>query len=91
MSDTEIKKQNDLFKLYVDNERSDTKVGTAWMTEGAFEGFVHKVLYSTITNNEFYMVLGGHSAAASHGNNFFQDYILLFHHLMEPIFDRLGV
>ena len=91
MSDKEIKKQNDLFKLHVDNERSDTKVGAAQMAESVIEGFVHKLLHLMITNNEFYVVLGGHTAAAGHGNNFFQYYILSFHYLMEPVFDRLGI
>ena len=36
-------------------------------------------------------MLGGHSAAAGHGNQFQQNKQITFHHLMEPVFDKLGV
>jgi len=36
-------------------------------------------------------ILGGHSAAAGHGNNFHQQYTMQFSHIMEPVFHRLGM
>jgi hypothetical protein len=44
-----------------------------------------------MTNDDFTVVLGGHSAAAGHGNHFQQSYMMQFHKVMEPIFARLGV
>jgi hypothetical protein len=44
-----------------------------------------------MTNDSFTVVLGGHSAAAGHGNHFHQSYVMQFHHIMAPIFARLGV
>ena len=50
-----------------------------------------KLLNAMITNDHFYVILGGHSAAAAHGNNFHQSYMMQFQEVMEPIFDRLGM
>jgi hypothetical protein len=44
-----------------------------------------------ITNDEFYVVLAGHSAAAGHGKDFQQNRIITFHKVMEPVFDKIGV
>ena len=44
-----------------------------------------------MTNDEFYYVLGGHSAAAGHGNNFHQTYLMEFANIMEPVLHKLGV
>eukprot|EP00543_Licmophora_paradoxa_P019371 CAMPEP_0202465672 /NCGR_PEP_ID=MMETSP1360-20130828/66345_1 /ASSEMBLY_ACC=CAM_ASM_000848 /TAXON_ID=515479 /ORGANISM="Licmophora paradoxa, Strain CCMP2313" /LENGTH=89 /DNA_ID=CAMNT_0049089503 /DNA_START=22 /DNA_END=287 /DNA_ORIENTATION=- len=44
-----------------------------------------------ISNDDFYVVLAGHSAAAAHGNNFHQAKVLSMHYLMEPVLDKLGV
>ena len=46
--------------------------GIAWMYQAAFDALVKKLLNAMITNDHFFMVLGGHSAAAGHGNNFHQ-------------------
>ena len=70
---------------------STAKVGIATMQTVAFDGLVRKLLHALMTNDEFYAVLGGHSAAAGHGNDFQQNRIMTFHHLMEPIFDKLGM
>lgn len=37
------------------------------------------------------MVLGGHSAAAGHGNNFNQGYMIKAGEALEPVFAHLGV
>lgn len=65
--------------------------GIAWMYQSAFDALVKKLLNAMITNDHFFMVLGGHSAAAGHGNNFHQNYMGEFQHIMEPVFDRLGM
>lgn len=69
----------------------DVKEGIVTMEKVAFDGLVRKLLHSLMTNDEFYAVLGGHSAAAGHGNDFQQNRIITFHHLMEPVFDKLGM
>ena len=41
--------------------------GIAWMYEKCFEALVKKLLNAMITNDHFFVTLGGHSAAAGHG------------------------
>jgi len=62
-----------------------------WTTDESFQGLVRRVLHALITNDSFTVILGGHSAAAGHGNHFKQSYIMQFHKIMEPVFDLLGV
>ncbi len=78
LSDEELTKREEVFKInLVDNEqgigtRIGAKVGrggSGWITHSAFDGLTRKLLHSMITNDEFYYVLGGHSAATGHGNN----------------------
>jgi len=38
--------------------------GIAWMTKSGFDALARKLLHAMITNDEFYVVLAGHSAAA---------------------------
>ena len=65
--------------------------GWAKISEGAFDGLVRKLLHAMITNDEFYFVLGGHSAAAAHGNDFQQQKTMQFQNIMEPVFHKLGI
>ena len=68
----------------------DTGLATFHVT--AWQGFVKKLLHAMLTNDDFYVVLGGHSAAAGHGNDFQQNRILHgFHYIMEPVMDKLGI
>lgn len=62
-----------------------------WTTEESFEGLVRRVLHSLMTNDSFNVILGGHSAAAGHGNHLKQSYIMQFHKIMEPVFALLDV
>jgi hypothetical protein len=48
-------------------------------------------LHAMMTNDKFTVVLGGHSAAAGHGNHFRQSYMMQFHQVMAPVFSRFGV
>jgi hypothetical protein len=65
--------------------------GIAWLTKPAMDGLVRKLLHALITNDAFYVVLGGHSAAAGHGNNFMQNKMMVLQHVLEPVFDKLGM
>lgn len=62
-----------------------------WTTSRSFDGLVKRLLHACMTNDSFTVVLGGHSAAAGHGNHFHQSYLMQFHKIMAPIFARLGV
>ncbi len=62
-----------------------------WTTRKSFEGLARRLLHAMMSNDTFTVVLGGHSAAAGHGNLFLQSYMMQFHHVLEPIFDRVGV
>lgn len=42
-------------------------LGLAWMYEKSFEALAKKLLNAMITNDHFFVTLGGHSAAAGHG------------------------
>jgi len=71
--------------------QNEERSGVAWLTEAAMDGLVRKLLHSMITNDDFYVVMAGHSAAAAHGNNFHQSSILQAHYILEPVFDKLGM
>lgn len=81
----------------LDLSSSDAKVpGEAlneggWTTSRSFDGLVLRLLHAIMTNDTFTVVLGGHSAAAGHGNHFHQNYMMQFHKVMAPVFARLGV
>ena len=62
-----------------------------WTTKRSFEALARRLLHAMMTQDTFTVVMGGHSAAAGHGNHFSQSYMMQFHHVMEPIFERLGV
>ena len=62
-----------------------------YLSEKSFGGLVRRVLHSVMTEDTFVLVMGGHSAAAGHGNLFQQSYTLQFQKVMEPVFARLGV
>ncbi len=72
-------------------EPKDSYQQGGWTTRKSFEGLARRLLHAMMTNDTFTVVLGGHSAAAGHGNLFLQSYMMQFHHVLEPIFDRLGV
>lgn len=65
--------------------------GGGWTTERSMDGLVRRLLHAIMTNDSFTVVLGGHSAAAGHGNHFRQSYMMQFHKIMAPVFARLGV
>ena len=96
LSEEEITERDELFGIQFLNSTTDERPnlgdrGIAYMTDKAFDMLARKLLHSMITNDEFYVVLGGHSAAAGHGNNFHQTKAMSFHLLMEPVLQKLGV
>ena len=87
---TDSDNKNEIAQANIDCGKA-AKMGIARLEKHSFEGLVRKLLHAMMTNDEFYAVLGGHSAAAGHGNDFQQNRIITFHHVMEPLFDKLGV
>jgi hypothetical protein len=61
-----------------------------WRPE-AFDELAKKLLHAMMSHDDFYVVLGGHSSAAGHGNNFMQSKMMQFHLIMEPVLAKLGV
>lgn len=57
----------------------------------SLKGLARRMLHAMMTNDTFTIVLGGHSAAAGHGNHFLQSYMMQCHKVLEPIFARVGV
>eukprot|EP00538_Stauroneis_constricta_P000197 CAMPEP_0119573178 /NCGR_PEP_ID=MMETSP1352-20130426/44992_1 /TAXON_ID=265584 /ORGANISM="Stauroneis constricta, Strain CCMP1120" /LENGTH=1004 /DNA_ID=CAMNT_0007622865 /DNA_START=17 /DNA_END=3032 /DNA_ORIENTATION=+ len=62
-----------------------------WMTSKSWAGLKRRLLHALITEDSFVFAMGGHSAAAGHGNHYFQSYTLQVAWILEPIFARLGV
>eukprot|EP00559_Dactyliosolen_fragilissimus_P005152 CAMPEP_0184858216 /NCGR_PEP_ID=MMETSP0580-20130426/3340_1 /TAXON_ID=1118495 /ORGANISM="Dactyliosolen fragilissimus" /LENGTH=931 /DNA_ID=CAMNT_0027354247 /DNA_START=120 /DNA_END=2915 /DNA_ORIENTATION=- len=98
MNPQQIEERNKLFQIQIlpnDNDNGSPRPkdtnGVGWITERTHDMLVRKILHAMITNDNFYVVLGGHSAAAGHGNNFLQTKALQLQYLMEPIFDKLGM
>jgi hypothetical protein len=60
-------------------------------TEASRRALQKRLLHSIMTENSFTVVMGGHSAAAGHGNHFQQSYTLQVQRIIEPILARLGV
>eukprot|EP00547_Thalassionema_nitzschioides_P003449 CAMPEP_0194200592 /NCGR_PEP_ID=MMETSP0156-20130528/1126_1 /TAXON_ID=33649 /ORGANISM="Thalassionema nitzschioides, Strain L26-B" /LENGTH=895 /DNA_ID=CAMNT_0038925605 /DNA_START=103 /DNA_END=2790 /DNA_ORIENTATION=- len=62
-----------------------------WTTKRSMDGLVRRLTHAMMTQDTFTVVLAGHSAAQGQGNHFRQSYAMQFHHIMKPIFERLGV
>jgi len=71
-------------------KRGSRDIG-GWTTSRSFDGLVRRLLHAMMTQDTFTVVLAGHSAAKGEGNHFRQSYVMQFHRLMKPIFERLGV
>jgi hypothetical protein len=71
-------------------KRGQREIG-GWTTKKSFDGLVRRLLHAMLTQDTFTVVLAGHSAAQGQGNFFRQSYIMQFHRIMKPIFERLGV
>ncbi len=91
LSDEEVEARNELFKIHITDEGHHEDVGFGYINKAGMDALSKKLLHGMITNDEFYFVLGGHSAAAGHGNNFLQQKTMQFHYVMEPLFHHLGM
>eukprot|EP00934_Nitzschia_sp_Nitz4_P008119 Nitzschia sp. Nitz4//scaffold229_size32011//14677//16995//NITZ4_007918-RA/size32011-processed-gene-0.14-mRNA-1//-1//CDS//3329542856//8109//frame0 len=69
-------------------EKGSTQGG--WTTHSSWKGLKRRLLHSIMTEDAFVFAMGGHSAAAGHGNHFQQSYTLQVQWILEPIFARLG-
>jgi hypothetical protein len=87
-----LEKRDKVLKIHIlDPDEKDPNEGIGSLQYSAFDALVKKLLHSMMTNDDFYAVLAGHSAAAGHGNDFMQNRIMMFHNVMEPVFDKLGM
>ncbi|KAL7493809.1 hypothetical protein ACHAWT_002711, partial [Skeletonema menzelii] len=93
LTSEQISQRNVYLGVHIASEISGIgpDIGVAWIYQDSFDALVKKLLNAMMTNDHFFVTLGGHSAAAGHGNNFFQSYMMQFHDVMEPVFDRLGM
>ena len=62
-----------------------------WTTQRSFASLIRRLIHAMMTKDTFTVVLAGHSAAAGHDNHFNQSYMMQFHHVMEPVFEHLGM
>jgi len=62
-----------------------------WICKRSFDGLSRRLLHAMMTNDEFNIVLGGHSAAAGHGNHLLQSYVLQIGVVLRPVFEKLGM
>jgi hypothetical protein len=79
-----------LDEVYIGKSMVGQDLG-GWINKEYFDGLIRRVMHAIITGDTFTLVMGGHSAAAGHGNHFQQSYTLQFQKVMEPVFARLAV
>jgi len=93
LSEAEIEARNEFFKIHIteDEKSPPAKDGWAFISKKGLNMFAKKLLHSMMSNDEFYFIMGGHSAAAGHGNNFHQTYMMELANIMEPVMHKLGV
>lgn len=96
-----FEERSDMFHLEIMDTWEDlnynSKRPPEYMNKGgltnkkSWEGFVRTVLHAVMTEDSFVFAMGGHSAAAGHGNTFVQSYTLQIQWILEAVFSRLGV
>jgi hypothetical protein len=62
-----------------------------WSTYKSMDGLKRRLLHAVMTEDSFIFAMGGHSAAAGHGNLFYQSYTTQVQWILEAVFARLGV
>lgn len=78
-------------EYYLGEGNGSTKDAGGYMNPKGYDGLVKRILHAVMTEDTFRVVMGGHSAAAGHGNHFQQSYTLQIQQILEPVFARLGV
>lgn len=68
-----------------------TRGNGGWTTPRSWDGLVLRLLHACHTNRPFVIAMGGHSAAAGHGNHFHQSYMMQLHKVLAPVLARMGV
>jgi hypothetical protein len=83
-----------MFDITTSGEKYNLKhpMGNAgFATPATMNAIKKRILHALITEDTFIFVMGGHSAAAGHGNHFQQSYTLQVQRVLEPILARLGI
>jgi hypothetical protein len=83
-----------MFDITTSGENYNLKhpMGNAgFATPATMNAIKKRMLHALITEDTFIFVMGGHSAAAGHGNHFQQSYTLQVQRVLEPILARLGI
>jgi hypothetical protein len=62
-----------------------------YATSATLAAIQRRLMHAIVTQSSFTMAMGGHSAAAGHGNHFQQSYTLQVQRVLEPVLARLGV
>lgn len=62
-----------------------------YATQSTLDKIRLRLLHAVMTSSDFHITLGGHSAAAGHGNHFVQSYTLQIQRILEPVLARLNV
>jgi hypothetical protein len=70
---------------------SSSRGNGGWTSHRSWNGLVSRLIQAMSAMSEFTVVLGGHSAAAGHGNHFKQSYLMQFQKVLEPVFHQLNV
>lgn len=78
-------------KLYENITTASIPKFGGYSNKESMEGLAKRLLHAVMTQDTFTVVMGGHSAAAGHGNHFKQSYMLSLHKLLYPVFYQLGV
>ena len=87
--DKSFEERSAMFQLSMNGPANAHNGG--WSNEKSIKGLSRRVLHALVTNDSFHAVMGGHSAAAGHGNQFKQSYMMQLHKTVEPVFGMLGV
>ncbi len=98
ISRDQLKERMKMFRLHmidldddsVTEDREYLESG-GWTTKKSFDGLSRRLIHAMMTNDSFTIVLGGHSAAAGHGNHFKQSYMMQMYKVLNPVFERVGV
>jgi len=83
----------DCDKASSDKDKEFAKVHgqTGWICKESYHGLVRRLIHAIMTNDSFTVTMGGHSAAAGHGNHFLQSYTMQIALILTPLFEKLGV
>lgn len=73
------------------SDEAPDQFGGGWLSQRAYESLTRRLLHAVVTQDSFVFAMGGHSAAAGHGNHFVQSYTMQVQKTLEPVLARLGV